>query len=124
MNEYVDHNWLSEQRTSKHNKFNGLHEEDALLSLNGLPPMLLRSQWFASEAEEATMGCPHCPRSLNAMVCLVDEMHLGTDGQATAGTIPSLLFLPLQSHFALKLIFSLDFFSPSKTIFCILPYKI
>ena len=35
------------------------------------------------------------------MVCLVDEMHLGTDGQATAETIPSLLFLPLPSHFAL-----------------------
>ena len=57
MTECVDHNLLSEQRTSKHNKFNGLHEEDALLSLNGLHPMLLRSQWLASEAEEATMVC-------------------------------------------------------------------
>ena len=52
MDEYVDHNWLSEQRTSKHDKFNGLHGEDALLSLNGLPPLLLRSEWLASEAEE------------------------------------------------------------------------
>ena len=41
------------------------------------------------------------------MVCLVDEMHLGTDGQATAGTIPSLLFPPLTSHFA---ILHLNFF--------------
>ena len=70
MTEDVDHNQSSEQRTSKHNKFNGLHREDALLSLNGLPPMLLRSEWFASEAEEASMVYLKLKRSqCNGLPC-------------------------------------------------------
>jgi len=71
MDEYVDHNWLSEQRTSKHNKFNGLHGEGALLSLNGLPPLLLRSEWLASEAEGGLNGLPPMPKRSQWFACLM-----------------------------------------------------
>ena len=66
--------------------------------LNGLPPKLKRFEWFASNAQEVTM------------VCLLDEMHLATDGQTTAGTISSLLFLPPWNHLHSKFNFHLEAF--------------